>query len=72
MSNAEISYIRDYDIVLDEGNILINMMDLVDLNYISILYDKYDGSLCEGYTIISQVGNTSSYLKCTNYVTEGY
>jgi hypothetical protein len=75
MTSAAISYMHDYDKFLDEDYLLVNMIDLVDLNYISLLHDKYDDSICEGYVTIKDSNgayDASSFIKCSNYTTEGY
>ena len=75
MESAAIAYIKDYDKEINDDNRLINMIDLVDLNYIELLYDKYDNSVCLGYVIITDnngVAGAKSYISCTNYTTEGY
>ncbi len=54
----------------------IDLTTLIDKNYINSLKDLIDNSVCGGYSIVSINSDTNlnikTYLKCSNYETEGF
>jgi len=61
-------YVNDYYADLGNGEkLLVKLSTLENFNYINI-------PDCEGYSIIikEQNLNINSYLKCSNYLTDGY
>ena len=76
MIDATRSYIVNASISVPSNGMKIDLKSLTDKNYIEPLNDLLDGSLCNGYSVVSLSGdsrlNIRTYLKCSNYETEGY
>ena len=54
----------------------VDLLTLINKNYIDSLKDMVDGTECNGYSMIFLEADSSlnikTYLNCSNYVTEGY
>ena len=75
IENAARMYIKDNAIAVPDAGETVYVKDLVDLGYIDKLYDYYSNNICSGYAIVRDNNytlNAKAYIKCTNYVTEGY
>lgn len=76
MEQATLSYMNNVDIILEKSIYMVTLEDLITYGYIEMLYDQIDGSTCIGYSNIFDNVNgeyeVNSYVRCNNYVTEGY
>lgn len=76
MIDATRSYIINASLSVPSNGARVDLKTLTDKNYIEPLNDLLDGSLCSGYSVVSLSGdsrlNIRTYLKCSNYETEGY
>ena len=76
MEEATRTYLNNVDIYLNTCIYMVTLEDLVAYGYIETLYDQVDGSTCIGYSNITdnEFGEyeIDSYVRCNNYVTEGY
>ena len=54
---------------------LLGLSELKQLGFTENIIDKVTKNECSGYVIIKNINNVmdiNSYLKCDNYITEGY
>lgn len=73
LKNNAIKYIKAR--TYDNGNYVVTYEILKNANYIDKIVDNKTDNECDGYIKV-EVNNSlykaKSYLKCDNYVTEGY
>ena len=70
-SSAASRYVNYNNIYLPSTGYTIYMSELVNEGYIDRLYERKDHTKCDGYVFIKN-GNYNPYIRCSNYVTEGY
>ena len=61
---------------IPEEGLKVDLLTLINKNYIDPLKDMVDGTECNGYSMVYLEADSSlnikTYLNCSNYVTEGY
>lgn len=75
VSDAAISYVVSNGVAVPDAGERVYISDLVDMGYVDNLYDYYSKRMCSGYAIVRDYNNNlsaRSYIKCSNYTTEGY
>ena len=69
-------YINSGKIVVNNGSTtLLGLSELKQLGFTENIIDEVTKNECSGYVIIKNINNVmdiNSYLKCDNYITEGY
>ena len=72
---AKVYVINNYA-ALETNIATVELSQLVAAGYIEQLYDQVDNGVCSGYSNVwdNELGEyeVESYIRCTNYVTEGY
>lgn len=67
--------INNYE-ALETNIATVDLQELVDADYIEQLYDQISSEKCIGYSNVwdNELGEyeVDSYIRCSNYVTEGY
>ena len=65
-----------YDTIEEGSYIKVDLVSLVQLNYIKEVKDYISNNLCKGYTLSTKdssgITNIKGYLNCDNYVSKGY
>ena len=76
MTRISERYINDFNIDLTYGVVRINLSSLIELEYISPIYDSVSNNKCNGYIEAylneTHVRQINSFLKCDNYTTPNY
>ena len=70
-----ITFAYTYYLPLNESPVKITLEDMVKKDLMNNLVDPKDKSVCTGYAILSLENDkiiSVPYLKCNNYITEGY
>ena len=70
-------YLKDNNLELEiDSSINIDLISLVQLNYIKEITDYKTNRTCNGYTLATKnntgILDIKGYLKCDNYVSKGY
>lgn len=75
LRQGALSYAKDCNCFADAEFVRVEFIELLKLSYIEPMED-IDHSLCSGYVDVYPQNDedylVDSYLKCNNYVTEGY
>ena len=76
INSAILNYINNGQIIVNNGStMMLGLTDLRELGFTENIIDKVTRNECSGYVIIKNINNVmdiNSYLKCDNYITEGY
>lgn len=70
-----ITFAYTYYLPLNESPVKITLEDMIKKDLMNNLVDPKDNSVCTGYAILTLENDkiiSTPYLKCNNYVTEGY
>lgn len=76
IKNATLNYLNDYNYELSEQILNTSLDTLVNLGYMSKVYDQTGNYVCTGYSnsYLGEDGEyvIKAYVNCDNYITEGY
>ena len=74
LENAGEYYVLDNETYFNNSsdNTKISLTYLVNNGYIEQIYDPIYEDPCEGFVIISKNKSVKSFIKCSNYTTNGY
>lgn len=76
IKNATLNYLNDYNYELSEQILNTSLDTLVNLGYMSKVYDQTGSYVCTGYSnsYLGEDGEyvIKAYVNCNNYITEGY
>ena len=77
LNNATYKYLEDKPYVLNDTILRVDLETLVNLKYIDEIYNDIHSEKCSGFSNVyaRDTGDgfvVLSYIRCDNYVTEGY
>ena len=73
LKNNAIKYIKAR--TYEDGNYVVTYEMLKSASYVEKITDSKTDNECDGYVkveVTNSLYNAKSYLKCDNYITEGY